>query len=40
MNNKAFFDQPIKDKQESHEKFIYYLFIKYQETMTIQQEIY
>ena len=34
INNKSFFDQPVKNKQ--HE----YVKLKYQEMMTIQQEIY
>ena len=34
INNKSFFDQPVKNKQ--HE----YVKLKCQEMMTIQQEIY
>ena len=34
INNKSFFDQPVKSKQ--HE----YVKLKCQEMMTIQQEIY
>ena len=35
INNKPFFDQPVKNKQEAYKKLV-----KWQEIMIIQQEIY
>ena len=40
IDNKPFFDQPVKNKQEVYEKLIDYTTIKTIKMMFIQQEIY
>ena len=40
IDNKPFFDQPVKNKQEAYEKLIDYTTIKTIKMMFIEQEIY
>ena len=40
IDNKPFFDQPVKNKQEAYEKLIDYTTIKTSKMVFMQQEMY